>query len=213
MASLSSALDLLDAAVSYALAGAGLAAPRLLPGPTPCPGWDLETLLDHLCDSIGVLHEALATGGVAASAAPSRHAPDPVARLHDQSARLLAAAGEERAESLVLIGDRALTASIVAVTGAIEITVHGWDIFAACGVGRPVPPDLAAALLPAAVVLIPPETRPGLFAAPVRLPGPASPGDEFIAFLGRWPAVPGTGTAGSPGRRAAIPGDPAGLHD
>jgi hypothetical protein len=63
----------------------------------------------------------------------------------------------------------------------------GWDISVACGACRPVPPGLAAVLLPIAPLLITPGTRPGLFADPVRLPGPASPGDQLVAFLGREP--------------------------
>ena len=59
VAPLSRGLELLESAVSYALAGAALGAPQLLPRPTPCPGWDLEALLDHVSDSIGVLHEAI----------------------------------------------------------------------------------------------------------------------------------------------------------
>jgi hypothetical protein len=53
----SKGLELLDTAVGYALAGAALGTVQLLRRPTPCPGWDLETLLDHVSDSIGVLHE------------------------------------------------------------------------------------------------------------------------------------------------------------
>ena len=37
----------------------------------------------------------------------------------------------------VAIADRELTASMVAVTRAIEITVHGRDIFLACGPAGP----------------------------------------------------------------------------
>jgi len=201
VASVSRGLALLESAVSYALAGAALATPQLLSRPTPCPGWDLELLLDHLSDSIGVLHEALATGGVDVSAAPGLPEPksDPVARLRGQAARLLGTcAATGPAGHRVAIGDRELTASMVAVTGAIEITVHGWDIFVACGAARPVPPGLAAVLLPIAPLLITPGTRPGLFAAPVWLPGPADPGDQLIAFLGRHPRLrtaPGPATA------------------
>jgi len=64
--------------------------------------------------------------------------------------------------------------------------------------GEPVPPGLAAVLLPLAPLLNTPGTRPGLFADPVRLPGPACPGDQLVAFLGRQPrflAVPGSGGA------------------
>ena len=193
MAPLSRGLELLESAVSYALAGAALATPQLLSRPTPCPGWDLEMLLDHVSDSIGVLGEAIATAGAGAGAAPGRPGPgpDPVARLRGQAARLLGAcAAAGPAGRRVAIGDRELTASVVALTGAIEITVHGWDIWVGCGVGRPVPSGLAAVLLPIAPLLITPRTRPGLFAGPVRLAGPACPGDQLVAFLGRQPSLP-----------------------
>jgi uncharacterized protein (TIGR03086 family) len=202
VAPLSRGRELLESAVSYALAGTALVTPQLLARPTACPGWDLETLLDHLSDSIGVLHEAITAGNVSASAASPGYpglGPDPVARLRGQAATLLGAcAAAGPAERRVAIGGRQLTASKVAVTGAIEITVHGWDIWVACGAHRPVPLGLAAVLLPITPLLIAPATRPGLFADPVRLPGPASPGDQLVAFLGRQPrlpAAPGPGGA------------------
>jgi hypothetical protein len=46
-------------------------------------------------------------------------------------------------------------------------------------------------LLPIAPLLITPGTRPGLFADPVRLPGPARTADQLVAFLGRQPRPPG----------------------
>jgi uncharacterized protein (TIGR03086 family) len=200
VAPLSRGLELLESAVSYALTGAAQITPQLLSRPTPCPGWDLEMLLDHVSDSIGVLHEAITSGDVGARAAPGHLGPepDPVAQLRGQAARLLAAcAAAGPAGRLVAIGDRELTASIVAVTGAIEIAVHGWDISVACGARRPIPPVLAAVLLPIAPLLITPGTRPGLFADQVRLPGPACPGDQLVAFLGRQPCPPAVPRPGS----------------
>ena len=129
--------------------------------------------------------------GVGAGPAPGHCGPDPVARLRGQAVRLLAAcAAAGPTERRVVIGDRELAASMVAVAGAIEIAVHGWDISAACGASRPVPPGLAAVLLPIAPLLITPGSRPGLFAEPVRLAGPAGPGDQLVAFLGRRPHLP-----------------------
>jgi uncharacterized protein (TIGR03086 family) len=202
---------LLRTAVSYALTGASLAAPPLLAGPTPCAEWDLRTLLDHLSDSMGVLREAMMVAAVAsgpstvADAARSpddstagRHAtagPDPVARLRRQAVTLLTAcltAGA--ADRLVTIGDRMLTARLVTVTGSLEIAVHGWDIHAACGTGRPVPSRLASVLLPIAPLLIRSDSRDGLFGPPVQLTGPACPGDRLVALLGRRP----TATFGRP---------------
>jgi len=190
VAPLNRGLELLESAVCYALADAALVTPQLLSRPTPCPGWDLETLLEHLCDSIAVLHEAIDTAGVGAGAPAGHLGPghDLVARLRGQAASLLTVcAAALPTGRLVDIGDRQLTASMVAVTGAIEITVHGWDISVACGARRPVPPGLAAVLLPVAAVLITPRTRPGLFAGPVRLPAPACAGDQLVAFTGRQP--------------------------
>jgi uncharacterized protein (TIGR03086 family) len=199
VAPLSRGRELLETAVGYALASAALGTPQLLRRPTPCHDWDLQTLLGHLSDSIGVLHDAVNAADVSASGGPpgyDRPWPDPVARLHAQAATLLSAcAVAGPASQRVTVGDRELTASMVALTGAIEITVHGWDIAVACGASRPVPPGLAALLLPVAPLLITPGTRPGLFADPVQLPASASPGDQLVAFLGRQPrplAAPGS---------------------
>jgi uncharacterized protein (TIGR03086 family) len=187
----SSGRELLESAARYALAGAGLITPQLLTCATPCSGWDLAALLDHLSDSIEVLREAIVTGTTVTPAGAALPDPrpgcDPVRRLRGQAERLLAACATVPPGRLVAVDDRELTAGIVAVTGALEIAVHGWDIWATSGAVRPVPPGLAAALLPAAAVLVSPATRPGLFAEPVRLPGPASPAEQLIAFLGRQP--------------------------
>jgi uncharacterized protein (TIGR03086 family) len=198
VAALSRGLELLESGVSYALAGASLVTSQLLSQPTPCPDWDLETLLDHVSDSVAVLYEAIATG-VAATAPPGYPGPGPgpVTRLRGEAARLLGAcAAAGPAERRVTIWDRELSASAVALMGAIEISVHGWDIWVACGAHRPLPPGLAAVLLSVAPVLIGPDTRPGLFAAPIRLPGPACPGDQLVAFLGRRPQPSDTSAPG-----------------
>jgi uncharacterized protein (TIGR03086 family) len=199
MASLTRGLQLLAAAVRYTLAGAGLVTPPLLSRPTPCADWDLERLVDHVSDSAGVLHQAITAGCAGLPPPPGDGPPglDPVRGLHRQTTRLLAscAAAAGPAPRLVVIGDRELTTNMVALAGALEITVHGWDISVACGAGRPVPPGLAAILLPLAPLLITPATRPGLFADPVPVPAQASPGDQLVAFLGRQPQAPSGGRA------------------
>ena len=189
MGRLSRERGLLGSAISYALAEASLVTPQLLSRPTPCFGWDLETLLDHVVDSIRVLHRAITSGGGgAAPDSAARPGLDPVARLRRETARLVAASASPRsADGAVSIGDRELSARVVTVAGAMEIAVHGWDISVACGGDRLIPSSLAAVLLPIAPLLITAETRPGLFADPVRLARPARAGDELVAFLGRQP--------------------------
>jgi uncharacterized protein (TIGR03086 family) len=202
--------ELLGWAISYAQASARLATAQRLSCPTPCAGWDLELLLHHVSDSVGVVHEAITAGRIGAGPAPDddRPGPDPVTGLCRRAGRLLAAcapagpAGPDdpddpdvravQAGRLVTIGDRELAAKMAVATGAIEIAVHGWDISVACGSHRPVPPDLAALLLPIAPLFITPGTRAGLFADPVPVAGRACPGDQLVAFLGRQPHRPAT---------------------
>jgi uncharacterized protein (TIGR03086 family) len=196
MTALTQAPGLLEQAVSYALATAAQATPQLLPVGTPCEGWNLRTLLLHISDSLGVLAGAIRAGHIGLGPLPGDEPTDeadPVACLRRRARALLgacAAAGAE--ERLVAIADRELTTSMVTAAGAIEIAVHGWDISVACGIGRPVPPGLAAVLLPFAPVLIPRATRAGLFADPVPVPALASPGDRLVAFLGRQPQPGGS---------------------
>ena len=193
MAPLTRGFELLGWAVSYALASAGLATPQRLPGPTPCAGWDLGLLLHHVSDSVGVLHEAITTGRIG-SGPPAEDDgldPDVVSGLYRRAGRLLAACSPaDPAGHLVAIGDQELPTKMAVAAGAIEITVHGWDISVACGSRRPVPPDLAALLLPIAPLFITPGARAGLFADPVPVPARACPGDQLVAFLGRQPDCP-----------------------
>jgi uncharacterized protein (TIGR03086 family) len=186
VAALTRGLELLESAVGYALASTAMVTPHVLPGPTPCQAWDLAMLLGHVADSAGALREALSYGRIGTGSEPG--GADPIQLMRGQLTALLgcmAPAGP--ADRPVAIGDRELTASMVAVAGAIEIAVHGWDIAAACGRARPVPPRLAVALLAMAPLLVPAVARPRLFADPVPLPGPARAGDELVAFLGRTP--------------------------
>jgi uncharacterized protein (TIGR03086 family) len=195
MAALTSGLSLIQSAVGYAVGAAGAATSAMLAEPTPCAGWDLELLLVHVADSMDVLSEAIAAGSVGPARGHSSHAlgDGPVENLHRRASGLLAACADAGSdERVVVIGDRRLAASMTAVAGALEITVHGWDLAAACGTGQPVPPGLAVVLL-AIAPLITPAIRTGLFADPVRVPGRHGPGDQLVAFLGRHPGRPDAG--------------------
>jgi len=178
-------------AVGYALSAARLATPDTMPRPTPCAGWDLRTLLRHLTDSLDALAEALGTGivsrGVAKAAVRDQ---DLVRGLSEGAGTLVCAcamAGTE--DRRVAVGDRELTTSLVIMTGAIEIAVHGWDISVACAGHGTIPAGLARDLLPIAPLLVTPATRAGRFADPVPVPALAAPGDRLVAFLGRQPAA------------------------
>jgi len=60
--------ELLERAVGYTLVGLQGLPPEELAIPTPCAGWDLRTLLEHLADSIAAIAEAAELGEVTVDA-------------------------------------------------------------------------------------------------------------------------------------------------
>jgi uncharacterized protein (TIGR03086 family) len=189
-------LALLQRAGGFAVARAGEVTPRQLVNPTPCQGWDLRALLAHINESTQVLREAISSGQVGRVASHlagradigSPRDTDPATAFRAEAVLLLGACASCRAEQQVTIDDRSLTIGLVAVTGAVELAVHGWDISAACGRPRPIPPLLATDLLEVAPLVVNGFTRPGLFGEPVRTRPSARPGDRLVALLGRSPA-------------------------
>jgi uncharacterized protein (TIGR03086 family) len=194
VASLRVEYRLLDRAVRYALAAAGQATPQRLALATPCAGWDLGALLAHLGDSFDALAEGLAVRSVVPVPGPPGNGGELITGLAGRAGALLCACADVRyGHEPVTVGDRRLTTSVVAITAAIEVAVHGWDISMTCGDHSPVPARLATELLPYAALLVPRRTRPGLFADPVPVPRQACAGDRLVAFLGRQPAGQGGG--------------------
>jgi len=178
---------LLREAIGYALASADLVTPSLLPQPTPCAEWNLGMLLCHLSDSLDALTEGLAHGAVRLMAGAGGPEAQP-AGLRIRCGRLLAVVPAAPAGRRIVIGDRELADGVLACAGAIEVTVHGWDISAACGIPRSIPDGLASALLERAPLLLPGTARDGLFAPALPATRLATPADRLLAFLGReWP--------------------------
>jgi uncharacterized protein (TIGR03083 family) len=203
--------SLLTEAIEYALRAAAPAGPGLLARPTPCRGWDLRTLLRHVAESLAVIQEGLTSSRIALYPGTEDAAvtADPLAAFRDRAARLLTVSrarhpGEDgggavrytvsghcRAAALshgvILIGGHWLPRDLAAGAGALEVSVHGWDIAQACGSREPVPAALAARLLGLAPLLVPAAGRAPLFAEPGPIPPAGSPGDQLTAYLGRSP--------------------------
>ncbi|NUS11875.1 MAG: TIGR03086 family protein [Streptomyces sp.] len=186
------ALLLLEQAVGYGLGSVAAVTAERLRRPTPCAGWDLEELLWHLHESMAALCEASDHGGVALLPAGPCPPSDPVdavragaGELLDSWRRWAARPGTPCAQ--VAIAGMPIPGETVAFVGALEVTVHGWDIAQACGRARPIPAPLALAILRRAPQVADASTRTALFAAPVPVPPQASAGDRLVAFLGRPP--------------------------
>jgi uncharacterized protein (TIGR03086 family) len=182
--------DLLEIAIGYAVGSLSCVTAGSLSSPTPCAAWDLGALLEHVSDSLAALHDAIATGRVSLDVlarTPVSSADDLVTTLRTQAGRLLAASaagGEDRA---VAIAGRRLTGRQVTAVGALEITVHGWDIAEACRCPRPVPPALATSILAIIPLVVTHVTRNAQFAGAIPAAPQACPSDRLVALLGRNP--------------------------
>ena len=200
-ASLVGGVAVLERAISYALGALAQVTPEWLGRPTPCRRWNLYDLLVHMDDSLAALQEAAESGRVAGgvpyylpgSPVPPLHRPgrrpggEVVPRVRDQAVRLLGSWAKADDTAPVCVGEMLLSAPLIAGAGAIEVTVHGWDVAQACGHPRPIPPGLADELLDLSVLFVRPADRPGRFAPPIELPPAAPPADRLLAFLGRQP--------------------------
>jgi uncharacterized protein (TIGR03086 family) len=187
-------VELLERAIGYARGCLALVTEEAMSAPTPCADWDLRALLLHMDDSLASLHEAGSVRRVQptlTTATPD----DLVVTLRERACLLLAewtadweattAGGEDAAD--VLVSGRPLTTPVLTSVGALEVTVHGWDVAAACGDRRPIPDGLASDLLRLAPVLVDDADRPARFGPPLEPPADASPGERLLAYLGRRP--------------------------
>ena len=186
---------LLERAVGYtrgSLRLVGAVDPRT---PTPCAGWDLLTLLQHMDDSLAAFTEAADVGYVdlvpvrdetgslpRADALAARLLVD---RLRQRACALLAAWAHHPGDRTLQVADRDVRSGVLAAAGSLEIAVHGWDVARACGEDRPVPSRLALELLEVLPLVVAPDDRPARFGVPVEVPRHAGPGTRLLAALGR----------------------------
>jgi uncharacterized protein (TIGR03086 family) len=190
-AALLGGVTVLERAIAYALGSLAMVTPEALGGPTPCAQWNLRDLLEHLSDSLAALQEAVEVGRVAGGPLPASGgtAGDAVAVLvRDRAVRLLGAWANAGPTTEIRIADEPVSAPLIAGAGAIEVTVHGWDVSQACGHPRPIPGELADELLDLSLLFVRDRDRPGRFAPPIAVPVGAPAGDRLLAFLGREPA-------------------------
>jgi len=186
---------LLSTALCYATRSLGPLTARQLTAATPCAGWNLGMLLRHLDDSLAALHEGIAVGAVDLDAGneDTLGTGDPadrlIASIHHRGDSLLGACrAVPPAYRTVTIGYVRMPVAMVAIAGAVELTVHGWDVARTRGYDDPIPEPLAGDLLRVLPAVVNSATRDGLFAAPVSVPAHSSPGDRLVALLGRSPA-------------------------
>lgn len=185
---LADAVTLCEQSAGYALHSLSDLTDADLDRPTPCPGWDLRTLLLHLAGTADALTELVTTGNLNLTTTPPPHV-DPVAAARDRIHRLRdTLTSTAQRDPSGQTAEQTRWATTAAHAGAIELAAHGWDISTARRADHQIPTGLAVALLDLSRSLIDDDARFPRFGQPVQVPPTATPNDRFIAFLGRQPA-------------------------
>lgn len=174
---------LLERAVGYTRGALVTVTHDALGRRTPCAGWSLADLLDHMADGLDAFVEA-SSGIVEVSAV--QPVGTPVRVLQEKACALLGAWSAPAARS-VRLGDARLESTVLLAAGALEMAVHGWDVGQATGVAAPLPRSLAIDLMPVARATVTPADRGARFEEPVPTSCGASDGARLLGFLGRSP--------------------------
>ena len=175
--------------------------PADLARPTPCTGWDLRALLEHMTGQdhgFAAAVRAARTGGEVdvAAFAPRPLGPSPAATLTAGLDEVVAAFAEG-ADGLVLLPEfgARLPVPVIVQMHLIDTLVHGWDVAAALGVQADYVERLDAEVVAAALAMseqVPDdESReaPGApFAHALPAPAGADPWTRVLTLLGRDPA-------------------------
>ncbi|WP_405148497.1 TIGR03086 family metal-binding protein [Sphaerisporangium sp. NBC_01403] len=158
-------------------------APGQMGDPTPCEGWDVRALLNHLVYE-NLMWTSLAEGSPRSDFTADHLGGDHVAAFRAAAGAAMAAFGrpgmlEERFGPAP--GWR-LVEQVV-----IEMLVHGWDLATATGRPADLAPDVAEAILPAVRAIYGelPRTPGGSFAPERQAPPGATAADRLAAYLGR----------------------------
>jgi uncharacterized protein (TIGR03086 family) len=171
--------------------------PDVLGHPTPCPGYDVAGLIDHLVEAA---RRAAALGH---GHAPPPGDDSPHVSLVDAPGELRAAA-QEAAEAWG--DDTSLSTKTTMPWGAeyagmtlldmyvAELAAHAWDLAVATGQVDRLDPSLAMPALDSARAWVKPEYRNLVgprspFGSEVDLAPDASEWDRFVAFMGRDPRI------------------------
>ncbi len=170
--------------------------PSDLSRPTPCRGWDLRTLIEHMVGQNEGFAAAIASGDASVEAYAPRHVGEPydLLRSWDASVQHLLEAADgaapgrpvrlvEVATELTFPADSAIRMHL------LDTVVHTWDVATALGEDYRPDPVLVefvaagARQVPGGQV----RTRPGAAFAPARRTATTDPWALALAQLGRTP--------------------------
>ncbi|MBQ1047350.1 TIGR03086 family protein [Micromonospora sp. C51] len=162
-----------------------------LSGPTPCEGWTVGDLLDHLLGLTIAFRAAVEKGPDPAPNGPGDPAGDKLdpqwrSRLPVQLDELVAAWREPAAwTGETAVGGVRLPAEVMGVVALDELVVHGWDLARATGQ----PYDIDDQTLDTVHRLVSQQASsdgtPGLFGPSITQPADAPLLDRVLGLTGR----------------------------
>jgi uncharacterized protein (TIGR03086 family) len=166
--------------------------PEQLDSPSPCDGWTVRDVLNHLVG--GMEHFAHAAANEDSEPFDFQHkAPDVVG---DDPATAYDGAAKRCADAWTARGDLEGTARMLGNDSPAVMTwqanvgdslIHGWDIATATGQTYPIDAPVAAEMYQRMNGMVPPEFRGQVFDEEVEVPADASALDHLIAYTGRTP--------------------------
>jgi uncharacterized protein (TIGR03086 family) len=157
--------------------------------PTPCPDYDVGTLLNHIVGWVGVFADGASQQPPHNDPATYEVGPDPAAEFDAAAQRLVAAFRDGAAERGIDLGNGPSPGSMILGVILIEYIGHGWDLAMATDQPAPYSERSIAAAKAAAAANLKPEYRgpDKSFGDIVEVPDDASPLDQLVGLLGRAP--------------------------
>jgi uncharacterized protein (TIGR03086 family) len=175
-------LDLYARASEWTLGKATVAGTDL-EAATPCDGWDVRTLMNHMLET--QQYFVGAARGLNVSP-PNGDPPDIV--TDDPAADFL----EARSQTLHTFGEDGVierTGPALGIAFADQL-VHGWDLARATGQDATMPDDLAAAAYETIHGKFTDDQRQGVFGPEIAVPEGASAQEKLLAYTGRRSLAP-----------------------
>lgn len=151
--------------------------------PTPCPGFDVAGLTDHLVGTITMVGDS---AGVTVSDAvgDSVHA-----RITSAATCVLDAWRARGVDGVAEFAGRVLPARLALGVLSVEMVLHGWDFAQALVRPLPIAAEHSDFVLGLARRIITPQSRiTAGFDAPVAVDADAAALDRLVAFTGRVPS-------------------------
>lgn len=185
-------IELLTAAVADAAPNYTAVTPADLELPTPCEGWDLRALLNHVLSRVALSTAAARLEPTTDFADIERDyvGNDPAGAFTRMTDELLTA----WADCDDLVTDRVtplgpIPPQGVLLFGAQDVFIHAWDVATTRGVS----PQLSDAMIQVFTAThrqsVDEQTRAAFFDEPIPVPDDASDLDKLVAFLGRRPTA------------------------